>query len=232
MRKMGEYGWILCSALFVLALASGCSRPASVQASDGASASADKEKKLPFHPDDPAASGTQPGFAAQEPRQNPGGTSDLPFRNTVSPSLPAGTLLMVKLGVPLSSAQVGTNQVFSGIIEESVLSDGDVLVPSGTSVQGRVEGARSSDGRPNTGYVRLTLDSITMGGKQIPLHTASLFARGAFERRPDLPATSDPGTNPVAREIHLEKGRRLIFRVTAPMGSSGAETTSENTLPN
>jgi hypothetical protein len=233
--KIGKSRWLDGSVLLALALASGCSRPSSVHANDSANPSSDsgKEKRVPFHPDAGAASDAGPGVARQQPSQNSSAANGLPFRMTSSPTLPVGTLLTVKLGVALSSAEVGANQIFSGVIEEPIMSEGNVLVPLGTSVEGRVESARSSNGRPHTGYVRLTLDSITIEGKQTPLHTASLFARGDLVRRADLSAIGDAGPKGAPGEIRLEKGHRLIFRLTAPAVPSDSEvgTSSETTLP-
>jgi hypothetical protein len=56
------------------------------------------------------------------------------------------------------------------------------------------------------GYVRLTLDSIDIAGKNTRLQTSSLFARGN-------PASQ----NAALGLITLEKGRRLTFRLTEPV---------------
>ena len=63
-----------------------------------------------------------------------------------------------------------------------------------------VESARASKVKRNRGYVRLTLDSIDLAGKDLPIQTSSLFARGIA-----------PETDPSA--VTLEKGRRLTFRL-------------------
>jgi hypothetical protein len=93
---------------------------------------------------------------------------------------------------------------FEGIIDEPVTVDGNILVPPGARVGGRVESARSSKVKGN-GFVRVTLDSIAIAGKDLHLQTSSLFARG-----------HGMGHGPTIYAITLEKGRRLTFRLTEP----------------
>ena len=95
---------------------------------------------------------------------------------------------------------------------EPVVVEGNTLIPSGTSVAGRVEAARSSKLKPNRGYVRLALKTVQLGGLSVPLQTASLFAREAT-------FGDDPASN-----IHLEKGRRLTFRLTETAYTSSPHT--------
>lgn len=223
MQGMRDLRWFLGSALLALALALGCSRPAGFRAGDAGNASAEKEKKLPFHQSAEGSVANEPGADAEETGQNRGVANGLPFRTAVSPSLPVGTLLTVRLVDAVSSAEVDINKAFFGVIEDPVVMDGSVLVPSGTSVRGRVEAAQSSDGTRNKGYIRLILDSITIDGKKTPLHTASLFARGDELRRSALSASPDATADVMPRVIRLEKGRRLIFRLTAPVGPVGSE---------
>lgn len=189
-----------------------------VPAGDAGKAAVEKDKQLPFHQDAEAvaAGGAEPSIGTQESGQNPG-SGDLPFRTSSYPSLPAGTLLTVRLGDPLSSAEEGTNRAFSGVIDEAVVIDGNVLVPPGAKVQGRVEGAKSADGGHKTGYVRLTLDSITIARRQTTVHTASLFARG------DLIGSPANGALPRPQAIRLEKGHRLTFRLTSPATPAGPD---------
>jgi len=95
--------------------------------------------------------------------------------------------------------------------------DGDTLIERGTSVSGRVESAQSQADRPGLvpgpGYFRLTLNAITVEGRQLPLQTSSLFARG---QPPNL-SSSGNRSDLRADGVQVQKGRRLTFRLTAPL---------------
>jgi hypothetical protein len=126
-------------------------------------------------------------------------------------SLPAGTLLTVRLKNELAVDDPDFHGIFDAVVGEAVLVEGNEVVLPGTSVAGRVESARTSGLRINQGYVRLALDSIHMGGRELPIQTSSLFVHG----RADVTQTSVGGpSQPVVR---LESGRRLTFRLTEPV---------------
>ena len=124
-------------------------------------------------------------------------------------NLPAGTLVAVRLKKPVYASTSASESSFEALVVEPVVVGAHTLIPKGAMVAGRVEAARTSNIKPNRGYVRLTLDSVEVGEHRVPLQTASLFAREA-------PMGDDP-----ISVIHLEKGRRLTFRVAeTPIASN------------
>jgi hypothetical protein len=78
---------------------------------------------------------------------------------------------------------------------------GNTIIPKGARVDGRVESAQTSKIKADRGYVRLALQSLELGDRRVPVQTASLFAHEA-----------PLGDAPISI-IHLEKGRRLTFRL-------------------
>lgn len=204
-RFQGLRRLTICSAMFVLVLAVGCSSPGGLRTSEGASQVDPNE--VPFHDGDgtPASSGV--GGAAHN--QSLKTVADLPFRDPQN--LPAGTLLTVRLKTPIAAQNPGVCGIFDAIVDEPVLIEGNTLVPRGASVAGRVESASASRVKRNSGYVRLTLDSIDIAGRDLSLQTASLFARG------EAGQTAASDHNSPINVIHLEKGRRLTFRLTEPV---------------
>ena len=92
--------------------------------------------------------------------------------------------------------------------------------------------ARASEVR-DTGYVRLTLNSIAIGGKNVPLETSSLFARASAREAAELSATPVGDTTDVARSgiIRLKKGRRLTFRLTSSVALPSPGTVSRAASP-
>ena len=121
-----------------------------------------------------------------------------PFQNR--DSIPAGSLLTVRLKVPLVAVS-GSQESFEAVLDEPVSVDGNILIPRGAIVSGEVEAAHVSNTKPDRGYVRLALNSLRVDGVAVPIQTASLFAR--------QPSGAD--ADPVA--IRLESGRRLTFRL-------------------
>jgi hypothetical protein len=193
--------WPLLFALLPLA----CSRPAGPRSDDGGEAG---QHRVPFkegastpdaHPDD--ASSAQNKTLRHD--------SGLPFRD--AESLPAGTLLTVRLKNPIAAEHPDASKVFAAVVDEAVLVEGNELVPRGASVAGRIESSGASELTRNRGYVRLTLDSINLDGRELPIQTSSLFVRARADQTQAL------GTAAVQPVVRLEGGRRLTFRLTEPV---------------
>jgi hypothetical protein len=125
-----------------------------------------------------------------------------PFEN--SPLLPAGALVTVRLKVPLVAGS-GSRESFAAVLDEPVVVEGNTLIPRDAIVSGRIETAHTSRVTPDRAYVRLTLDSVRVDGSDVPIQTASLFARPL------------PTTNTGSDTIRLEKGRRMTFRLKGPV---------------
>lgn len=203
--------WILTkwSVLPFLLLGASCSRPLEVQSNDGAAAD---QHPVPFH-DATAPGNSQPSGSASAQIDHTKPDGDLPFRE--SRSLPAGTLLTVRLRSAVPADNTGPSVTFEGVVDQPVVIEGNALVPRGAGVEGRVESSRISNVKHNRGYVRLTLDSIDMGGKDFPIQTSSLFARGT---------AADNAASTIV--ITLEKGRRLTFRLSEPVYVAGQSAVS------
>jgi len=183
----------------------GCSRPKAAPTHPGTAQS--QQHQAPFREADETnpdlTASLSPAVHHSEPR---GLQSSLPFADV--PSLPAGTLLTVRLKTSVYASTSPAEASFEAVVVEPVIVEGNTLIPNGASVAGRVESARTSTLKPNRGYVRLALHSVQMGDRQLPVQTASLFAREA-------PLGDDP-----ISVIHLEKGRRLTFRLSQATYSS------------
>jgi hypothetical protein len=130
------------------------------------------------------------------------GDAGPPFQN--SQVLPAGALVTVRLNVPLVAGS-GSRKSFEAVLDEPVVVEGNTMIPRDAIVSGRIESTHTSRVTPDRGYVRLTLDSVQVDGFDVPLQTASLFARSL----PSADADSDT--------IRLEKGRRMTFRLKDPV---------------
>ena len=177
-------------------LAAGCSRPIAVPG-DGAAADT---HQTPFHGD-----GTKLDNVRGETSGPSGKDADnrLPFHE--GENLPAGTLISVRLKTPISVEAPDASDAFDAVVIEPVVIEGDTLIPSGILVSGRVESARTSRVKRNRGYVRLKLASVHIGSLDVPVQTASLFAR------------QSPLSDGSSRTIRVEQGRRLTFALAEPV---------------
>jgi hypothetical protein len=144
----------------------------------------------------------------------------LPFRAASHPHvLPSGTLLTVQLEDSLSTATVHAGDAFTASVAAPLSIDGDTVIERGTAVTGRVESAQSQTDRPGlvpgSGYFRLSLNAITVEGRQLALQTSSLFARGTSEPADVSTSGSTPDLH--SPSLRVPKGHRLTFRLTAPV---------------
>ena len=160
------------------------------------------------------------------PDPSPANTQKLPFDREsptkgLSPSkslIPAttplaeGTSLAIHLQKTLSSASAQAGDSFEGTLDEPVVVDGQPLIARGAAVTGRVLDAKPSGSGRNSGYLRIALLSVDVGGKTVLIDTSSIFAKakgGSHGDRADKGAGMD--TN--AKEIVFTPDRRLTFRL-------------------
>ncbi|HLJ89219.1 MAG TPA: hypothetical protein VKZ53_20540 [Candidatus Angelobacter sp.] len=112
------------------------------------------------------------------------GGAQLPFSNEGELSIPKDTPIYVHLLRPLSSSSAKTGQTFEAVMDEPLEMDGRMVAPQGAKVSGRVVAARESGHVHDGGYLRLTLSSLTLKGKEIPIQTSSIFVEGgSFKNR-------------------------------------------------
>jgi hypothetical protein len=135
--------------------------------------------------------------------------------------LPAGTLLTVRLEHALSADTPEAGGVFEAIVDEPVVIKGINVIPEGASVAGRIEAARASALKRSRAYVRLTLDSIEVGGRDLALQTSSLFVQGRSDATSMLlenaGAVGSVNSISLVNSVHLKKGRQLTFRLIGPV---------------
>jgi hypothetical protein len=194
--------------LLALAAAIACTPPDGLQSADGTTQAG--QQSVPFHDTDgkqPSPGDSSAARNAETRDQEKSGSkkADLPFQSPLN--LPAGTLLTVRTKNTLSVGKQDANGTFEAIVDQPVVIDGSQLVTLGAMVSGRVESARASSLKRNRGYVRLTLESIQLAGTNLPIQTSSLFVRGK----------TGPTQTAENRVVRLEKGRRLVFRLTEPV---------------
>ena len=190
----------------------GCAPPAELQNGEGATAAG--QQQIPFHEGGGRPSPTGDPSTAQDSGNDAKPETDLPFQDPQN--LPAGTLLTVRLKNPISAEHADATAIFEAVVDQPILMEGNQLVPVGATVSGRVESARTSNLKRNRGYLRLTLASIHLAGVDVPLQTSSLFV-GGNAGQTQAPQSQVLGGEASATVLRLERGRRLVFRLTQPV---------------
>ena len=177
------------------------------------------------------------------------GSSQLPFdrvsdNSGMSPTdgftsegIPAGTEVTIRLQLALSSADSRVGDSFEAVLDEPLVVAGKTVVPRSAPVTGRVVATKASGGRHDPGYLRLTLASIAMNGKSIPLQTSSIFAKGRSYEKRNQAATahgseadvsvarasvssatrSESRRDPNRGDVRFSTGRQFTFRLAQPL---------------
>jgi hypothetical protein len=194
----------------------GCARSSTLHRNDLASDSTVATQNLPFHPNPDQA--TDESVHPAVPDAKPVSSTPFPAASRFR-TIPAGTLITVRLQNSLSISKARAGDVFVASVAEPLTADGGTLIEAGTPVSGTVESAQASENGPGTtpdpGYLRLALNAITVDGRTIGLQTSSLFAKGSFQS--NAPQEVSSGGNGMATQFkvfQIQKGHRLTFRLT------------------
>src|SRR5690348_2030097 len=124
--------------------------------------------------------GAQPPVAASDTPSS----QQLPFSQNKPLVIPAKTPIYIRLQQRLSSATARPGQTFTAVLDEPLRLDEQVVAPQGTPVVGKVVAVRESGHLHNPGYLRITLTSMTVNGKSVPLQTESVSVHGgSFKNR-------------------------------------------------
>lgn len=124
--------------------------------------------------------GAAPPVASSE---TPSG-QQLPFAGNKPLVIPAHTAIYVRLQQPISSATASAGETFSAVLDEPLRVDEQTIAPQGAAVTGKVVAAHQSGHLHNAGYVRITLTSVTLNGKSVPLATDTVSVHGgSFKKR-------------------------------------------------
>ncbi len=161
---MKRHPMALLSLLLVLALTVACSRRSS-----DSSPTSDPQNAATTD----AANSPSPDAANSQPAQV---------------SVPPGTAVTVRLQTSVSSAKSQTGETFDAVLDEPLIVGGHTVVPRGAAVRGKVTIARHSGRLHHPGELGLTLVSVDVRGKDVPLETSHVYAKGGSHKKRNLGA--------------------------------------------
>lgn len=105
-----------------------------------------------------------------------------PRRETVTASV--GANVSVTLNETLSTRTNGPGDGFTATLQEPVLSaDGQVVIPAGATVRGRVTQVQKSGRVGETAIMNLAFESVSFGGESYPLQASVVRANPERESR-------------------------------------------------
>ena len=127
-----------------------------------------------------------PTVAADTPATPAAPQQQLPFVEGKALVVPANTAIYVRLQQSISSATAQPGENFSAELDEPLVVEGQTLAPKGAPITGKVVAVRDSGHLHNAGYLRITLSSIMLNGKTVPLQTNSVFVSGGSYKKRNL----------------------------------------------
>lgn len=98
-------------------------------------------------------------------------------------TLPAGTVITVRLDNAVGSKISQTGDSFSATVSDPIELDGKTVIPKGATASGTVDEAKPRGRFKGAALLRLSLRSITANGATYPVHaTISRYMKGKGKR--------------------------------------------------
>ena len=97
--------------------------------------------------------------------------------------IPSGARISVRLLSSISSASSRSGEEFDAELTAPVTENGIPVIEKGARARGHVVSARESGRLQKPGYLKLTLDSIDVGGRLVPIRTTAVSATGGSHKK-------------------------------------------------
>ena len=118
------------------------------------------------------------GAAGNESAKGAGGKGKAEARKAEAAVIPAGTIITVRLGEPLSSKTSQAGQGFAATVAQPVVVEGKTVIRDGADAHGTVVAAKSMGHFKGGALLEVRLDSVSVEGKEHAIETSAV-ARSA-----------------------------------------------------
>jgi hypothetical protein len=147
-------------------------------------------------------------------------------------TLPAGTVLTVRLASPVGSKTSHTGDRFNATIATPVESDGKVVLPKGAQVQGKVAQAVPQGRFKGGASLSLALESVTISGDAYDIKTSSVsrYQKGKGKRTAAMIGGGAGGGALIGGLAGGGKGALIGAVLGGGVGTAGAAYTGEKEI--
>lgn len=116
---------------------------------------------------------TQPRPSTPQTRQPQRTQPPAPQPRTVTQRVPTGTTFAIRMNEELSTETSKAGDAFTATLSDPIIdANGDVLVPAGATVRGRVTAVAPSGRVGQTAAMKLAFEAISFGGESYPLQAS------------------------------------------------------------
>lgn len=116
-------------------------------------------------PAQPAQPSMSPSQAATPTKPSAAGTPEEKAEKRVAAAVPTGTALVVQLNSAVSSKTAQAGETFTATVAKPVVVQGEMLIPRGAEVTGRVTQVKAAGKLAGAAQMGLRLTSIKVGGQ-------------------------------------------------------------------
>ena len=127
-------------------------------------------------PPPPPAPAQDPVQLVQAPQPQPQ-APPRPVARTVT--IPAGTVIPIRVSETLDSAHTQTNDAFHGSLAGDLIVDGMIAVPEGSPIMGRVIDAKDATHFTGSSLLSIELTQLGSHGREIPVVTDAYSKEGS-----------------------------------------------------
>ena len=127
---------------------------------------------------DSEAQGTSPSNSWKQPTVPVAMEERAVARSSPSVTIPAGTRISIRTIDPIDSTSNRVGDRFQASLEEPLWVDGNMVVPKGADVYGRLEESKETGTFTGRSQLRLELTGIVVQGQTVPLVTGEYEVSG------------------------------------------------------
>jgi len=127
---------------------------------------------------DSDAQGTSPSVPSKQPSSPPAIEEDEVAKSVPSVTIPAGTRISVRTIDTIDSTKDRVGYRFQASLEQPLWVDGNMVVPKGADVYGRLDESKETGTFAGRSQLKLQLTGIVVNGQSLPLVTGEYEVTG------------------------------------------------------